>query len=120
MWIERDGIKMWFEGTEEEFLVHPFHTCKRWVVSTPPEPPQPEPPYIPSTISMHQCRLYLYDMGTLAAVTAAVQQASPKAQIEWETSAEVWRSSPTVEQMRIMFGWTVEQMDQMFIDANEL
>lgn len=72
---------------------------------------------IPSTISMRQCQLYLYDAGLLSGVESIVASLSPKAQIEWRTSAEVWRSSPMVEQMRLMFGWTVGQMEQMFIDA---
>jgi hypothetical protein len=84
-------------------------------------PPVPEPlPYTPTMISMRQCQLYLYDMGTLAAIEAVVLTLSDKAQIEWRTSKDVWRSSPMVEQMRIMFNWSVDQMDQMFRDAEQL
>lgn len=85
--------------------------------------PEPQQPYVPQSISMRQTRLYLYDLdagATLSAVEAYVLTMPPKAQIEWNTSAEVWRTSPMVEQMRLMFGWTTKQMDQMFIDGNTL
>jgi len=97
-----------------------------------PPPPGPEytldenfnwiiaPPLIPQIIKMRQCQLYLYDIEMLEPVNQAVLNMSPKAQIEWNTSDEVWRTSPMVEQMRLMFGWTVEQMDQMFLDAAAL
>jgi len=82
--------------------------------------PTIEPPYVPQIIKMRQCQLYLYDIEMLEPVNQAVLNMSPKAQIEWNTSDEVWRTSPMVEQMRLMFGWTVAQMDQMFIDAAAL
>lgn len=77
----------------------------------------------PSIISMRQCQLYLYNMDngtTLQQIENYVLTLSRKAQIEWNTSAEVWRSSPMVEQMRLMFSWTMEQMDNMFLEASKL
>lgn len=83
--------------------------------------PFPDPPsIIPATISMRQAQLYLYDMGTLDAVEAIVATLSPKAQIEWRTSNDVWRSSPLVEMMRVSFGWSTADVEQMFVDASLL
>lgn len=88
----------------------------------PPAPPEPQP-YVPFSISMRQCQLYLYDLdngATLAAVAQLAQSMGAKANIEWLTSSEVWRNSPMVELMRQQFGWTTEQMDDMFREANKL
>lgn len=87
-------------------------------------PPTPEPiVYVPQTISMRQCQLYLYAMDNgiiLDNINNYILTLSKPAQIEWNTSAEVWRSSPMVESMRLMFNWDIEQMDNMFIDAFKL
>jgi len=110
-----------FNGTIEEFNDSSL-PAKGWAVYVEPTP-EPVPPYVPFSISMRQCQLYLYAMDegvTLNTITNYVLTLSIPAQIEWNTSADVWRSSPMVEQMRLMFGWTVEQMDQMFVTAEQL
>lgn len=112
------------DWTREEFEASSL-PLKGWTIYGGVWPlPISEPPVtIPQSISMRQTRLYLYDVdngSTLSAVETYVLTMSPKAQIEWNTSAEVWRSSPMVEQMRVMFGWTIEQMDTMFIEASLL
>jgi hypothetical protein len=95
------------------------------VTLSPPIIPEPtmQPPYTPQSITMRQCRLYLYAMdagSTLTSINSYVLSQSPQAQIEWETSHEVWRASPMVEQLRLMFAWTTDQMDTMFRDASQL
>ena len=112
---------MRYDGTEAEFSASTLPS-KGWAVYVAPDP-EPQPPIVPTQISMRQCQLYLWMMDegvTLNTINAYVLTMQPLAQIEWDTSSEVWRLSPMVEAMRIMFGWSVEQMDQMFLDASEL
>lgn len=40
--IQRDGVRMEFEGTEEEFYQHSFYLNKNWKIAGPL--PEPEPP----------------------------------------------------------------------------
>lgn len=87
----------------------------------------PYVPYVPFEVSMRQCQTYLYQMPLINGRNVldiieqdVVPSLSKLAQIEWKTNPPVWRSSPMVEQMRVMFGWTIEQMNQMFIDAEKL
>lgn len=82
---------------------------------------------IPHDISMRQCWLYLDAMppitgrNVLDIINEDIVPTLPRrARLEWDARPPVWRSSPMVEQMRQMFGWTAEQMDQMFRDASEL
>lgn len=83
------------------------------------------PPPVPQIISMRQCQLYLDKMepigglNVLDIIDGYVETQPRPWQIEWAKSDEVWRSSPMVEQMRQMFGWPVEQMDQMFLEASQ-
>ena len=65
-------------------------------------------------------RSYQFQLSLRTAINQYVATLTIPAQIEWNTSAEVWRSSPMVEYMRVTFGWSVEQMDQMFRDAEQL
>lgn len=82
---------------------------------------------VPFEVSMRQCQTYLFQMPLIndRNVLDIIEQdvvptLSRLAQIEWKTNPPVWRSSPMVEQMRQMFGWSIEEMDQMFRDAELL
>lgn len=82
--------------------------------------PLPDPVYVSDFITMGQCRAYLITHNLFSAVDAAIKQMPPLAQSDWEYRTTVLRSNPLVVQMQAMFGWTSEQMGQMFIDASKL
>lgn len=121
MIITRNSEYHEWQGSSDEFSSSSL-PIKGWSIygGEWPLPRPAQPLWVPQIISMRQCQLYLYDMGALSDVEQIVQGMTPKAIIEWNKSSEVWRSSPLVEQMRVAFGWTTDQMDQMFIDAGGL
>ena len=121
----RDAIKHYHSVTEialDPDLASSVETLQNeGYVEFTPAPLDPPQPSVPFSITMRQCRRYLmsidstyalYD-GVLAHITAL-----PRIDREdWNACPDVWRTSPTVESIRIAFGWTPEQMDTMFVEA---
>ena len=89
-----------------------------------PEPALPEPPYVPSVVSMRQARLALLGAGLLASVDAAIDSLpSPQkeaARIEWEYATDVQRSSGLVPMMGLALGLDDAALDALFIEAAAL
>ena len=89
----------------------------------PPEP-EPEPPYVPASVTMRQARLALLGAGLLASVDAAIDSLpSPQkeaARIEWEYASEVQRSSGIVPMMGAALGLDDAALDALFIEAAAL
>ena len=87
-------------------------------------PPEPEPPYVPQSVTMRQARLALLGAGLLDDVEAAIAALpSPQkeaAKIEWEYSQEVQRHNGFVSVLAPMLGMTAEQTDALFIGAAQL
>lgn len=87
-------------------------------------PPEPEPPYVPTSVTMRQARLALLGAGLLDDVDAAIAALpSPQkeaAKIEWEYSQEVQRHNGFVSVLAPMLGMTAEQTDALFIGAAQL
>lgn len=87
-------------------------------------PPEPEPPYVPASVTMRQARLALLGAGLLDDVeTAIAALPSPQkeaAKIEWEYSQEVQRHNGFVSVLAPMLGMTAEQTDALFIGAATL
>lgn len=87
-------------------------------------PPEPEPPYVPASITMRQARLALLGAGLLASVDAAIDSLpSPQkeaARIEWEYATEVQRSSGLVPMMVVALGLDDAALDALFIEAAAL
>lgn len=79
---------------------------------------------VPSQISMRQCRLQLLSDGLMDAVNAAINGLpSPQkeaAEIEWEYSAVVQRTSPLIAGLAPTLGLDKADMDQLFINAAQL
>lgn len=74
-------------------------------------------PVIPQTVSMRQARLALYQVGKLAAVTAAINAAGEEAKLTWEYSSEVNRNDGLVPAMAASLGMTEAEIDSLFILA---
>lgn len=70
-------------------------------------------------LSKRNFNLYLFDNGLKDEVDALLA-ANPRAKIEFDSTDEVQRNSPTVEAMIALLGWTDEQVDAMWIEALKL
>ena len=83
--------------------------------------PPPEPPVVPSAVTMRQARLALLGAGLLDDIDAAINGLpSPQkeaARIEWEYSQEVQRHNGFVSVLAPMLGLTEAQTDALFIAA---
>jgi hypothetical protein len=125
MWIKLGDKYSEWSGTEDEFNASSLPK-KGWVITTPiKEITFTE--IIPQIITMRQCQLYLDNLPLINGrnvldiiIEDVVPQLSRREKIEWDTSKDIWRSNPMVEQLRLMFGWTQEQTDNMFKDASLL
>jgi hypothetical protein len=90
-----------------------------WVVlDSYPTPPTP-PVAIPTSITPRQARLKLLEASLLDNLEAVITT-NRAWQIEWEYATEVKRDSPLIDAVASEAGLTVEQIDQMFIEASKL
>lgn len=90
-----------------------------------PEPADPIVPAVPQSVTMRQARLALLGAGLLddaAAAIAAIPDETQRraAQIEWEYASTVERQSALVQQLAVGLGLSVEQMDDLFVQAAAL
>ena len=90
-----------------------------------PEPADPPPVPVITSVTMRQARLALLNAGLLddvdtaiAAITDPVQRKA--AQIEWEYAQTVDRDSPFTQQLAAGLGLTSEQLDALFTQAAAL
>ena len=87
-------------------------------------PPEPEPPYVPASVTIRQARLALLGAGLLASVDAAIDgmpsQQKEAARIEWEYATEVQRSSGLVPMIGAALGLDDAALDALFIEAAAL
>ena len=109
-----------FPNTNAEYIAY-----KAWIdAGGVPEPALPEPPYVPSVVSMRQARLALLGAGLLSSIDAAIDSLpSPQteaARIEWEYATEVQRSSGVVPMMVAALGLDDAALDALFIEAAAL
>lgn len=81
--------------------------------------PPPPPPVIPTSVTMRQARLALFDAGLLSQVDAAISQ-NPRAQIEWEYATTVERNSELTQSLASGLGLTEQQLDDLFTTAAAL
>ena len=86
--------------------------------------PMPQPPVVPTVVSMRQARLALLGAGLLATVNAAVAAmpgaAGEAARIEWEYSGEVHRNKALVQALAPVLGLNDAQLDALFVAAAAL
>lgn len=67
-------------------------------------------------LTKRQFNLYLYDSGLKDEVDALLS-ANPRAKVEFDSTDTVVRTSPTVEAMIALLGWTDEQVNTMWEQA---
>lgn len=93
----------------------------KWVVLPAYPVMPPEPPVVPSAVTMRQARLALLGAGLLDDVDAAINaMPSPQkeaARIAWEYSQEVQRHNGFVSVLAPMLGLTEAQTDALFFTA---
>jgi len=89
------------------------------------EEPEPVAPVVPEQVTLWQIRTVLDVMGLESTVTAVIQgmpdgpekKAAWKA---WEYANNIRRFSPTVEGLKAILQLTDEQLDQIFIQADQI
>lgn len=74
---------------------------------------------VPQSVSPRQIRRALNNAGLLAMVEVAVAAADKATQIDWEFGLEVRRDWPVLNSMAVSLGMTSDQVDQLFIAANQ-
>lgn len=72
---------------------------------------------IPSTITAFQARIALTEQGLLEQVETAVNAKNGDTKIRWEWAGELNRNHQDVLDIAKALGWTVEQLDDLFILA---
>ena len=103
-----------------------YQTYLAWVEAGNTPEPYVEPPMpIPSTVSMRQARLALYNAGLLALVDESIllmpiEEQRVKAQIEWEFATTVQRDSALVYGLAGELGLTDEMLENLFSEASKL
>jgi len=70
-------------------------------------------------VSRFQARAALHLAGLLETVEAAMASptADPIVKLAWTDAREFRRSSPSIAAMATQFGWSTEQVDQLFLTA---
>ena len=97
----------------------------RWVAEgNTPEPADPPPVPVITSVTMRQARMALLQQGLLTQVNDAVAS-MPGAQgeavrIEWEFSSTVERNRPLVQSLSASLGLTSQQLDDLFAIAATL
>ena len=97
-----------------------------WVAEgNTPDPADPPPPIVITSVTMRQGRLALLQAGKLDLVEAAIAAIEDPVQrkaasIEWEYAATIDRNSPFTQQLAAGLDLTDEQLDQLFILASTL
>ena len=89
-----------------------------------PEPADPPPVPVITSVEMRQARLALHQQGLLTQVNNAVAtmpgELGDKARIEWEFSNTVKRDKPLVQVVAASLGLTSQQLDDLFAFAATL
>lgn len=83
-----------------------------------PEPADPPPAPVITSVTMRQARLALLQSGLLTQVSASITD--PAAQIEWEYAQTVERNSPLVQQIATGLSLDEQQLDSLFTLAATL
>jgi len=104
------------DGVDYQFAVIGAATIEDYVAP----PPEPVKPVVPTSVTMRQACLALENAGILDDVEALVATLPRPYQIEWQRASMVERTNQLVEVVRQQQGMTVQQIDDMFIQAATL
>ena len=89
-----------------------------------PEPADPPPVPVITSVTMRQARLALLQQGLLTQVNNAVASMpgvqGEAVRIEWEFSSTVERNRPLVQSLAVSLGLTSQQIDDLFTLAATL
>lgn len=123
-WIDFNEYRLM---TEEEILKHEmpkptqFHTewnGIEWVDNRAAEEIAAYNRSLLPRLSKRQFALYLYDHNMYDQIMQAIEE-NPRFKIEYDTVSNIERLSPTVAEMTSLFGWTEDQVDQMWEAAQQ-
>jgi hypothetical protein len=117
--VEIDGFTYtvgWLEKATDEQLAT-LGVTKTWVEPEVIEPPEPQPPVYSATASKFRISLLRADL--LDDFEEAVQQADRETQIMWEFETEYSSNHPKLVAGAQSIGIDQEQLDALFIAANE-
>lgn len=125
--LEKDDSVVVWRAIEDNSTIQRFgFTRADFPGAVAPELPAyvPPPSGVPQAVTMRQARLALLGAGLLTQINAAVANMpgaeGDAARIEWEFSSTVERNRPYVISLAGVVGLTPEQLDALFIAAQEL
>jgi len=88
-------------------------------IFTPPELPEP-PVVIPDKVSPRQFSTMLYNLGLLATVENWIDAQDPRVRIAYDKSTYFYRNQEMMTQGFAALGFTEQQIDNFFIEADKL
>jgi hypothetical protein len=112
-------VRTWPDGRQESCLVEAIQS---WIdEGNTPNPYVPPPPAIPQQVPMWAVRTVLQNDGLFDQAQALINETSDNAlKNVWEYGNFADRNSRAISVLAIELGLTEAQVDQMFIDANNL
>lgn len=87
-----------------------------WAYIEPPAPPV----VVPDRLSPRQFKTMLYNMGLLASVENWIDAQDPRVRIAFDASTYFYRNQEMMTQGFTVLGFTTEQVDTFFIEADKL
>lgn len=86
--------------------------------------PPPQPPVVPTFVTMRQARLALLQAGKLQMANEVIVTMTgtegEAARVEWDYASEVWRNQPLVTTLALAVGLTHAELDDLFVLAATL